>query len=230
MSKKNIGILLSGSGVFDGTEIHEAVFTLLAVDKRGGTAVCFAPDDDQHHVINHLNGEELNEKRNILIESARIARGEVQDVTKADVNNLDALIIPGGFGTAKNHTKWAFEGPAGPIRQDVKNLITAFVAANKPILGLCMAPTTIAKALEGSDHKAKLTVGTTEKESPYDIKGISEGVEKTGATAEMKAVNEITIDEKNNIITAPCYMMKASVSEVCENIDKGVDALFSKLS
>lgn len=229
MSKKKIGVLLSGSGVFDGSEIHESVFTLLAVDKRNGEAVCFAPDADQHHVINHLNGDEMNEKRNILTESARIARGKIQDVTKADVKALDALVIPGGFGTAKNHTKWAFEGPDGKIRSDVKKLINDFSAAGKPILGLCMAPTTIAKALEGSDRKVKLTVGTTEENSPYDIKAISGGMEKTGAKAEMKTVKEVLVDEDNRIITAPCYMMEASVSQVHENIEAATEELFKMM-
>lgn len=229
MSKKKIGVLLSGSGVFDGSEIHESVFTLLAIDKRNGEAVCFAPNADQHHVINHLNGDEMNEKRNILTESARIARGEVQDVTKADVKALDALVIPGGFGTAKNHTKWAFEGPDGEIRSDVKKLINDVSAAGKPILGLCMAPTTIAKALEGSDRKVKLTVGTREENSPYDIKAISGGMEKTGAKAEMKTVKEVLVDEDNRIITAPCYMMEASVSQVHENIEAATEELFKMM-
>ncbi len=226
MSKKKVGVLLSGSGVYDGTEIQESVFALLAIDKRNAEAVCMAPDTRQHHVINHLNGEEMNEERNVLIESARIARGEIQDVAKTDAASLDALVIPGGFGTAKNHTKWAFEGPDGEIRPDVKKLIKDCAAAGTPILGLCMAPTTMAKALEGSDQKVKLTVGTTAENSPYDIDAISSGINNTGAQAEMKTIREVLVDEQNKIVTAPCYMMNASVYQVHENIENATDELF----
>lgn len=228
MSKK-IAVLLSGSGVYDGTEIQEAVFTLLAIAQNGGEAQCFAPDVDQHHVINHLTGDEMDEKRNVLIESARIARGEVKAVTEANIDDLDALAIPGGFGTAKNHTKWAFKGPEGEINQDVKNFIAAFYKANKPIAALCMGPTTLAKALEGTGESLSLTVGTTEEDSPYDIQGISQGMEATGATAVMKSIREVEVDGKNKIVTAPCYMMEASITEVHDNAQAAVKELFSLL-
>ncbi len=228
MSKK-IAVLLSGSGVYDGTEIQEGVFALLAIAQHGGEVKCFAPDVDQHHVINHLSGEEMNESRNVLIESARIARGQVEAVTEAEVNELDALVIPGGFGTAKNHTKWAFSGPEGKINSDVKDLIAAFYRNGKPIVGLCMGPTTIAKALEDVGENLKLTVGTTEEESPYDIGGISQGVEVLGATAVMKTIREIELDEANKIITAPCYMMEASIVEVQSNIEEAINSLFELL-
>ena len=228
MSKK-IAVLLSGSGVYDGTEIQEAVFTLLAIAQNGGEAHCFAPDVDQHHVINHLTGDEMDEKRNVLIESARIARGEVKAVTEANIDEFDALAIPGGFGTAKNHTKWAFKGPEGEINQDVKTFIAAFYKAKKPIAALCMGPTTLAKALEGTGESLSLTVGTTEEDSPYDIQGISQGMEATGATAVMKSIREVEVDAKNKIVTAPCYMMEASITEVHDNAQAAVKELFSLL-
>ena len=178
-----IGVIFSGSGVFDGTEIQEGVFTLLSIKKAGGDAVCFAPDVDQHHVINHITGEEMKETRNVLVESARIARGEIQSLDAFDATQLDALILPGGFGAAKNLTKWAFSGPDGAINEQVKSAIVAMVKLNKPIAGLCMGPTVIAKALEGSGVAATLTVGSTEAASPYEIDAISQGMEKTGATA-----------------------------------------------
>jgi len=228
MSKK-IAVLLSGSGVYDGTEIQEAVFSLLAIAQGGGEAHCFAPDVNQHHVINHLTGDEMKEERNVLIESARIARGEIKPVSAADVSGLDALVIPGGFGTAKNHTKWAFEGPAGEINTEVKRFITEFYKARKPIVALCMGPTTVAKALEGVGESVKMTVGTTEESSPYDIKGISDGMESTGATAVMKSVSELEIDESNRIITAPCYMMEASITDVHDNAQAAVKEMFRML-
>jgi enhancing lycopene biosynthesis protein 2 len=224
-----IGVLLSGCGVYDGSEIHESVFTLLAIAENGGEALCMAPNVVQHHVINHITGDEMKDIRNVLTESARIARGKIQDVSKVNITELDALVIPGGFGTAKNHTKWAFEGPDGEIVPDVMNLIRKVNHANKPIVGLCMAPTTIAKALENSGVHAKLTVGTTEEKSPYDIEAISDGMENIGAIAQMKTVKEINIDFDNRIITAPCYMMEANIVEVKNNIEQAIKAMFKML-
>jgi enhancing lycopene biosynthesis protein 2 len=218
-----IGVLLSGNGVFDGSEIHEAVFTLLAIDENGAEASCFAPDIDQHHVLNHMTGEEMNETRNVLIESARIARGNIKDIKVISHENIDALIIPGGFGAAKNLTNWAFQGPDGEIQSDVKRIINEMVVHGKPVCGLCMGPTVIAKALEGSGITASLTVGTTEAPSPYEIDAISAGMEKTGATAVMKDITEIMVDETNKIVTAPCYMMEATISQIRNNIKMAVD-------
>jgi len=220
-----IGVIFSGSGVFDGTEIHEGVFTLLSIKKVGAEAICFAPDVEQHHVVNHITGEEMNESRNVLVESARIARGEIQSLDTFDASQLDALVLPGGFGAAKNLTKWAFSGPDGEINAQVKNAIVSMVTAGKPIAGLCMGPTVIAKALEGSGISATLTVGTTETESPYEIDAISQGMEKAGAQVVMKSVEEISVDTENKIVTAPCYMMEADILQVRNNIQKAVEAL-----
>jgi enhancing lycopene biosynthesis protein 2 len=218
-----IGVLLSGNGVFDGSEIQEAVFTLLAIDENKAEAVCFAPDIDHHHVLNHMTGEEMKETRNVLVESARIARGDIKDLKGVSAADLDALVIPGGFGAAKNLTKWAFQGPDGDILPDVKRIINEMVLSSKPVCGLCMGPTVIAKALEGSGIKAVLTVGTTEAPSPYEIDAISAGMEKTGATAVMKDVSEIMVDDANKIITAPCYMMEATISQIRDNVKMAVD-------
>lgn len=225
MSKK-IAVMLSGCGVFDGSEIHEAVFTLLAITENGATYQCFAPDVEQYHVLNHITGEEINEKRSVLIESARISRGNALDLSTYNANDFDGLIIPGGFGAAKNLTKWAFSGPDGEINIDVKNAIVNTIQAKKPIVGLCMGPTVIAKALEGSGITSHLTVGTTAEKSPYDIAGTSAGIEKTGAIAEMKTIQEIFIDKTNKIITAPCYMMEANIQQVRNNVKQAVDAMF----
>ncbi|MCF8259465.1 MAG: isoprenoid biosynthesis glyoxalase ElbB [Melioribacteraceae bacterium] len=220
-----IGVILSGCGVYDGTEIQEAVFTLLAIDENGADSVCFAPDIEQHHVVNHLNGEEMKETRNVLVEAARIARGDIKSLNECNVDDLDGLVIPGGFGAAKNLTKWAFNGPDGEIDPQVKRVINEFVLAGKPVAGLCMGPTVIAKALDESKIKTTLTVGTTTEKSPYDIKAVSEGMEKAGATAVMKSVREVSIDLENKIVSAPCYMMEASISEIRKNIKDAVDSL-----
>jgi enhancing lycopene biosynthesis protein 2 len=224
-----IGVLLSGNGVYDGSEIHESVFTLLAIDENRGEAICFAPNVNQHHVVNHVTGEEMNEKRNVMVEAARIARGAISDLADMNADQLDALVIPGGFGAAKNLTKWAFSGPDGEINADVKQIINEMVNANKPIVGLCMGPTVIAKALEDAGKKERLTVGTTEETSPYEIDAISAGMEKVGAVAEMKTIREISVDTDNKIITAPCYMMEGSITDIRNNIKQAVDQLFEML-
>jgi enhancing lycopene biosynthesis protein 2 len=224
-----IGVLLSGNGVYDGSEIHESVFTLLAIDEHGGDAVCMAPNINQYHVVNHLDGNEMKETRNVLVEAARIARGAISDLADMKAAELDALVIPGGFGAAKNLTKWAFNGPDGAINSDVKRIINEMVSAKKPIVGLCMGPTVIAKALEGAGLKERLTVGTTTEASPYEIEAISTGMEKTGAVAEMKTIRQVAIDTGNRIITAPCYMMEGSITDVRNNIKQAIDALFEML-
>jgi len=223
-----IGVLLSGSGVFDGSEIHEAVFTLLSIEENGAEAICFAPDKDQAHVINHIDGSvESGEKRNILKESARIARGSIKSINKTSIDDFDALVIPGGFGAAKNLNKWAFEGPDGDIDHAVKNIIIDMISAKKPIAALCMGPTVIAKALQGSGIGTKLTVGTDKEKSPYDIKEISDGMESVGVMSVMKTINEICVDEENKIVTAPCYMMEASILDVRKNTKMAIEKLIT---
>lgn len=226
----NIGVVLSGCGVYDGSEIHEAVSVLLSIEQNGGDYICYAPNIDQHHVINHKTGEETDETRNVLVESARIARGNISDITSAKTSLLDALVIPGGFGAAKNLTKWAFEGPDGDINSELRKVIIDMVAEGKPVVGLCMGPTVIAKAFEGTGLSLKLTVGTTEESSPYDIDEISKGMEKAGAIAEMCSIEQICVDEENLVITAPCYMMDASILEVYTNTKMAIDKLFELLN
>jgi enhancing lycopene biosynthesis protein 2 len=223
---KKIAVLLSGSGVYDGTEIQEAVFTLLSIAENDGTYVCFAPDIEQHHVVNHLSGAEMNEKRNALTEAARIARGDIKNLEEFNPDDFDGLVIPGGFGAAKNLTKWAFEGPAGEILPVVKKSIAGCIMKNKPVAGLCMGPTVIAKALAGTGISAELTVGTTSEKSPYEIQAISEGMNSIGAVSVMKTVREVAVDRKNKIVTAPCYMMEAGITDIRNNVKMAVDELF----
>jgi enhancing lycopene biosynthesis protein 2 len=220
-----IGVLLSGCGVYDGAEIQEAVLTLLAIDEIGAEAVCISIDEQQHHVINHLTGEEMPEQRNMLIEAARIARGKVREIQSIAPADIDALVIPGGFGSAKNFTNWAFNGPDGQIDPRVKLLLVNLINVGKPIAALCVSPIVVAKALEGSEIHTHLTIGTDSEASPYDIASFTAGLAKTGAHTEMKSVREILIDRENKIITAPCYMMDASINEVRKNIRSAVEAL-----
>lgn len=226
---KKVGVLLSGCGVYDGSEIQETVLALLALAEQGLEAFMIAPNIEQHHVVNHITGEEMPETRNVLVEAARIARGNITALDKVTAQDFDALLLPGGFGTAKNHTKWAFQGADGEILPDVKRIIVETVQAAKPIVGLCMAPTTIAKALEDTNLQVTLTVGTTQAASPYEIAAIVSGIEKVGAVHVPKTVQEIAIDTQNKIITAPCYMMEASLLDVRNNIKQAVEALSEML-
>ncbi|MFN5909869.1 MAG: isoprenoid biosynthesis glyoxalase ElbB [Bacteroidota bacterium] len=220
-----IGVLLSGCGVYDGAEIQEVVLTLLAIDEIGAEAVCISVDEDQYHVVNHVNGEEMPEKRNMLIESARMTRGNIREISSITPADLDALVIPGGFGSAKNFTSWAFSGPESTINAKIKLLIVNMVNIGKPIAALCVSPVVVAKAMQNSAVHPLMTIGSDQEGSPYDIKGFCAGIEAVGSTTEMRSVREITVDAENKIITAPCYMMDASISEVRKNIRSAIESL-----
>lgn len=155
MKKKSIAVILSGCGHRDGSEIHEATLTLWAIHKNGAEYQCYAPDIKQHHTLNHINGKEMDEERNVLIESARIARGEIIDLAKFNASSHHALIIPGGLGAAKNLSNYAFEGSECQVNQDVQKAILAMAEQKKPIGALCIAPTILARVLD----QVKLTIG-----------------------------------------------------------------------
>ncbi len=220
---KRISVLLAGCGVYDGSEIHEAVLTLLAIEEAGASYQCFAPDKDQLHVINHITGEPMDEKRNVLVESARIARGNIKPLAELSANDYDALVIPGGFGAAKNLNQWALKGPEGELDPQVKQSIVAFHGAGKALCGLCMGPTVLAQALTGVP--IELTVGTTREKSPYDIAGINAGMQSLGARPVEKTVREVAVDTERKIVTAPCYMMEASILDVRNNVQQAIRAL-----
>lgn len=220
-----IGVLLSGCGVYDGAEIQETVLTLLALDEAGAEAVCLAVNKNQHHVINHLSGEEMPESRNMMVEAARIARGAVHDLSTFDVSNLDALVIPGGFGSAKNFSTWAFDGPNGSILPEIKKIIQQFISDKKPIAALCVSPVVMALALGDSELNPTMTLGSNLEKSPYDIQAFNAGMEQKGVSSEMKTIREISVDEKLKIVSAPCYMMEASIVEIRNNISQAIKAL-----
>ncbi len=206
-------VLLSGCGVFDGAEIHESVATLLALSKSGAEVIFAAPDRIQHHVVNHLDGTEMTETRNIRVEAARIARGNVFPVTEVNVNDIDALFIPGGFGAAKNFCSFAFEGANASIEDDIKSLIQAVHQANKPIGAVCIAPAVLALSL----GKGTLTIGSDS--------GTAEALESLGATHQVCPVTEMVVDAENKLVTAPAYMEDAAIHEVAEGIEKAVLAV-----
>lgn len=220
-----VAVMLSGSGVYDGSEIQESVLTFLCLDQAGHKYSCFAPNKNQHHVVNHTTGEEMDETRNCMVEAARISRGEISDLSTYDASKFDALVIVGGFGAAKNLTTWAFNGKDGSIDDHVKNAVIHTLDNKKKIVAMCMGPTVVAKALEGSSYHALLTVGSSEESSPYDIQGIHDQMQALGATCKNASKAEIAFDETLNIISVPAYMMDASINDIYLNIKQGIDRL-----
>ena len=140
MTKRRVAVTLSGCGVYDGSEINEAVLTLLSLGRRGAAWRCFAPDIEQREVIDHRNGEAMGEKRNVLRESARIARGEIDSLAGLDMAEFDALIVPGGFGVAKNLCSYAVDGPAHRMQTDMAAAAAAARETGAPIGLMCIAP------------------------------------------------------------------------------------------
>ena len=217
-----IGVLLSGCGVYDGAEIQESVLSMLAIQEEGHEYVPIGVDELQHHVINHLNGEEMDENRNMLIEAARIARGDIKEINSISPADIDAVVIPGGFGAAKNFSKWAFDGPDGSILPAVKLFIVNMINVGKPICALCVSPVVVAKAIEGTDLNATLTLGSSTEKSPYDIKGFHAGIEQVGVTSKEATLQDVIVDKENRIVSAPCYMLEANILEIRNNIKKAI--------
>jgi enhancing lycopene biosynthesis protein 2 len=214
---KKFAVVLSGCGVFDGAEIHEATLTMLAVMQQGAGYEIFAPDILQHHVINHITGEEMPEKRNVLIESARIARGQIKDLKDYDPNNFDALIFPGGFGAAKNLCDFAFKGADCTVNPDVEKAILKTAGKNKPIGALCISPVIFARIF----GDVEVTIGQDS--------GTAEAVEKMGATHTITNHGEVIIDEKNNLFTTPCYMLDATILDIAKGASNIVKAMMERM-
>ena len=215
---KKIGILLSGCGFLDGSEIHEAVLTLLAIDQAGAEAACLAPDITQYDVINHYSGKAMpNESRNILVESARIARGNITDLKEIETLSLDALILPGGYGAAKNLSTYPVKGVSCDVNADVAAAVQSFYKAGKPLGFICIAPVIAAKIL-GNEH-IELTIGN-DPQTAADI-------EAMGARhIDCQAWNTIVCSEKK-VVSTPAYMMETTIGEVARGIEKLVGELLS---
>jgi enhancing lycopene biosynthesis protein 2 len=211
---KKVAVVLSGNGVFDGSEIHEATLTLYAIVKNGGIYEIFAPDIDQHHVINHITGEPMPEKRNVLVESARIARGKIKNLADFKAADFDALIFPGGFGVAKNLCTYAFDGLNCKVNKDVEKAIVSMHSAKKPIGALCISPVLLAKVLGAIN----ITIGM-DKNTAGDIKNL-------GAIHTETNHGEIVIDKKNKIVTTPCYMLNATIAQIGDGANNLVKAVF----
>ena len=207
-----VGVLLSGCGVNDGAEIQETVITMLALDRAGVEMVLMAPNIDQMHVINHYTGQEMNEFRNVLVESSRIARGNIKDIVEVSGNDVDALIIPGGFGVTKNLCDYAMAGPECSINPDVYRLVTEVHLLQKPIGAICIAPAMMAKILSEQDESAKMTIGS-DKTIASDIKAM-------GSTHVLCSVSEMIVDKEKKMVSTPAYMEALSIKEAAEGIEK----------
>ncbi len=214
---KKIAVILAGCGVYDGAEIHESVFTMWAIAKAGAQYQLFAPDKEQHHVINHLTGEPANEKRNVLTEAARIARGDIKPLSQFNADAFDALMMPGGFGVAKNLSTFAFEGAGSTVDAEVEKAVRAVHKAGKPIGALCISPVVIAKIF----GNVELTIG-----SDADT---ANALTSMGAKHIQTTHGEVVIDKKNKIATTPCYMLDANILQIAEGAENIVGAVLEMI-
>jgi len=210
---KKIAVILSGSGVFDGSEIYESVLTFLRLEHNGVQYQCFAPDVEQMHVINHLTGEVAEgESRNVLVEAARLARGEIKNLAEANPDEFDALIIPGGFGAAKNLSDFAVKGADCTVNPQLVTFARAIHDAGKPVGLICIAPAMTPKLLGTG---IRCTIGSDE--------GVADAINSMGGQHENCPVDQIVIDTDNRVVTTPAYMLAGSITEAASGINRLVD-------
>lgn len=214
-----IGVLLAGCGVFDGSEIHEATLTLYFLNKAKASVVCLGPQRD-FVVVDHMTKAPSGERREVRVEAARIARGPVTDVATVTASDLDGLILPGGFGAAKNLCDFAEKGASGTVFPPVAALIRALHAAGKPIGAICIAPVVLALAL-GKLCRPELTIGNDP--------GTAQAIEAAGAKHVARAVDEIHIDAANNLVSTPAYMLGPGIADIAPGIEKLVAAVLARV-
>lgn len=212
-----VGVVLSGAGYLDGSEIQEAVFTLLFLDRAGAEIHCYAPDRDQMHVVNHLTGKPTEERRNVLVESARITRGNIEPLSAAKMADLDALVLPGGFGAAKNLSNFATAGAQAEVEADLVRLIGEAVEQNKPIGAICISPAVLAVALERVGSEATLTIGNDS--------GTAGAIEALGSHHEVCPVDRVVVDEAHKIVSTPAYMLGPGPKGVAAGIEQTVNTV-----
>jgi enhancing lycopene biosynthesis protein 2 len=212
-----VAVVLAGCGVYDGSEIHEAVLTLLALDRRGVDYQCFAPDIAQLHVVNHLTGQVApGEARNVLVEAARIARGKILDLAQANAANFDALLVPGGFGAAKNLCDFAVAGSAMQVQPDFLRFAQAMHKANKPIGLICIAPAMAANIFGAG---VECTIGNDAETAA--------AITAMGGKHIACPVEKAVVDKRNKLVTTPAYMLAQRIGEAAQGIDECVDAVLA---
>jgi enhancing lycopene biosynthesis protein 2 len=217
-NQKKFAVVLAGCGVYDGSEIHEATMALYAIMKNGGTYEIFAPDIPQHHVINHITGEEMNESRNVLVESARIARGKIRALPEFNAEEFDAIVFPGGFGVAKNLSGFAFDSENYQVEPGVVKAVRDMVKLNKPIGALCISPVLLARIIENP----VLTIG--------DDPETASAIEKIGATHKTAGHGDVVVDQDYKLVTSPCYMLDADIIQISEGADATVKEILRMIS
>lgn len=209
-----VAVVLSGCGVFDGSEIHESVLTMLALSCAGVPYQCMAPNINQAHVMNHLTGQVAeDETRNVLVESARIARGEIVDIANADAHDYAAVFFPGGFGAAKNLCDFAFKKTDCQIQPDVLRFAKAIAAAKKPACYICISPTMI-PSIYGPE--VKLTIGNDQD--------TAQAIEAMGGTHVDCPVQEFVVDKEHNVVSTPAYMLAKNIAQAAAGIEAAVEA------
>lgn len=220
MAKRTVAVVLSGCGYLDGSEIREAVGALWALSKHDVAVECFAPDAEDA-VVDHLTHKSVKESRNILHEAARIARGKIKAISELTKLDYQALVMPGGYGAAKNLSTFAIEGANGRVLYDeLLNDITNMHKDGMPIGAICIAPAVVGLALKGT--KLEMTVG-----EPSDD---ANEIEKMGHQHIVRAANEIQIDDRNNVITTPAYMYDdAPLHEIFTGIGSLVDEVVRRM-
>ncbi len=206
---QNIAVILAGCGVYDGSEIQEAVLALLALHKQGATVECFAPNLSQMHVIDHQSGEPMETSRNVLVEASRITRGAVSDLATYDPASFDALVLPGGFGAAKNLSDFAIKGAACSVNEQVAKAVLSTKEAGKVIGAMCIAPVLLAKLIPG----VTITLG--------DDGDAARAAVQMGANHKVASHGEVVVDRANKVVTTPAYMLDANISQ----IEEGASAL-----
>lgn len=223
MQGKRVGVVLAGCGFLDGAEIHESVLSLYFLERAGLTPRCFAPDRPQMHVVDHLTGQPTGETRNVLVEAARIARGAIEPLDRARMDELDALVLPGGYGVAKNLSDFAIRGPEADVEPDLVRLIGEALSRGKPIVAICISPAILAAALRRLGiGGARLTIG--------DDPDTAAAITALGGAHQVCPVDHVVIDERHRIISTPAYMLGPGPRDVGAGIERAIVALAAWLS
>ncbi len=212
-----VAVVLAGNGRGDGSEIHEASSCLIHLDRHKIAYRCFAPDKPQADVIDHVTGKPTHETRNVMVESARISRGEISPLAKLDVDAFAGIVFPGGYGAAKNLCTFAKDGPNCTVDPDVERVVKGFRAKNKPIAMCCIAPVIAAKVLGTSvgGPGCEVTIG--------EDAATAGAIAKMGSKNIARPVTEAVVDTKNRLVTTPAYMCDSGPYGVFTGIGRMID-------